>query len=204
MITDKGSVTRENVVCATGYWAKQVGRMAGIELLGTPPKHHYLISDSISLLSEIGFKMPMTVDLEGFAYLRQDQKGFILGIYEIDHQHCAMDSAQWDYGMELFPKQTDRIENELNMGLERYPVLQGVGAKTWDTGAFTYSPDEKPLVGPAPEKRGFWSTCAVMTGFLNGGCVAKTLVEWIIYGEPEANAWPMDVARYGDYALNKR
>ena len=83
----------------------------------------------------------MTVDLEGFTYLRQDQKGVLLGIYEINHEHWAMDGAPWDYGMELFLEQTDRIENEITLGFQRYPCLQEVGVKTWVNGAFTFSPD---------------------------------------------------------------
>ena len=150
VITDKGTITCEHVVNAAGLWAKQVGRMAGIELPVSPLKHHYLISDSIPLLDEIDFEVPMTVDLEGFTYLRQDQNGVLLGIYEIDYEHWAMDGAPWDYGMELFQEQTDRIEQELIMGFERYPVLQDVGVKTWVNGAFTFSPDGNPLVGPVP------------------------------------------------------
>ncbi len=202
--TDKGDVTCEHVVNAAGLWAKQVGRMAGIELPVSPLKHHYLISDSIPQLEELDFEVPMTVDLEGFTYLRQDQKGVLLGIYEIDHEHWAMDGAPWDYGMELFQEQTDRIENELTLGFERYPCLQEVGVKTWVNGAFTFSPDGNPLVGPVPGKRGYWSACAVMAGFLQGGGVGKTLAEWMIHGEPEADAWPMDVARYGKFAENRQ
>lgn len=204
VITDKGVVTCEHVVNAAGLWAKQVGRMAGIELPVSPLKHHYLISDTIPKLEEIDFEVPMTVDLEGFTYLRQDQKGVLLGIYEIQHEHWAMDGAPWDYGMELFQEQTDRIENELTLGFERYPVLQEVGVKTWVNGAFTFSPDGNPLVGPVRGKRGYWCACAVMAGFLQGGGVGKTLAEWMIHGEPEADAWAMDVARYGDFAQNKR
>ncbi|MEM0948553.1 MAG: FAD-dependent oxidoreductase [Pseudomonadota bacterium] len=203
VLTDKGVVTCEHVVNAAGLWAKQVGRMAGIELPVSPMKHHYLISDSIPLLEEVDFEMPMTVDLEGFTYLRQDQKGVLLGIYEIDTEHWAMDGAPWDYGMELFQEQTDRIEKELIMGFERYPVLQDVGVKTWVNGAFTFSPDGNPLVGPVPGKRGYWSACAVMAGFLQGGGVGKSLAEWMIHGEPEADVYAMDVARYGQFAENK-
>ena len=43
-----------------------------------------------------------------------------------------------------------------------------------------------------------------MAGFLQGGGVGKTLAEWMIEGEPETDAWSMDVARYGKYAENKR
>ncbi|MCE8555982.1 FAD-dependent oxidoreductase [Ruegeria pomeroyi] len=204
VVTDKGTIRCEHVVNAAGLWAKQVGRMAGVELPVSPLKHHYLISDTIPALEKLDFEVPMTVDLEGFTYLRQDQKGVLLGIYEIDHEHWAMDGAPWDYGMELFQEQTDRIEHELVCGFERYPALQEVGVKTWVNGAFTFSPDGNPLVGPVPGKRGYWTACAVMAGFLQGGGVGKTLAEWMIHGEPEADAWCMDVARYGDFAQNKR
>jgi dimethylglycine dehydrogenase len=86
VVTDKGTITCEHVVNAAGLWAKQVGRMAGIELPVSPMKHHYLVSDTIPKLEEIDFEVPMTVDLEGFTYLRQDQKGVLLGIYEVEHR----------------------------------------------------------------------------------------------------------------------
>ncbi|MGB7337029.1 MAG: FAD-dependent oxidoreductase [Salaquimonas sp.] len=204
VVTDKGTITCEHVVNAAGLWAKQVGRMAGIELPVSPLKHHYLISDTMPELEGIDFEVPMTVDLEGFTYMRQDQKGILLGIYEVDHEHWAMDGAPWDYGMELFQEQTDRIEKELILGFERYPALQNVGVKTWVNGAFTFSPDGNPLVGPVPGKPGYWCACGVMAGFLQGGGVGKSLAEWMIHGEAEADTWPMDIARYGKFAENKR
>ena len=202
--TEKGNIKCEHVVNAAGLWAKQVGRMAGIELPVSPLKHHYLITDSIPEVESSDFEMPMTVDLEGFTYMRQDQNGVLVGIYEIDHEHWAMDGAPWDYGEELFQEQLHRIENELMLGFQRYPAIENVGIKTWVNGAFTFSPDGNPLVGPVPGKRGYWSACAVMAGFLQGGGVGKTLAEWMIEGEPETDAWSMDVARYGKYAENKR
>ena len=202
--TEKGNIKCEHVVNAAGLWAKQVGRMAGIELPVSPLKHHYLITDSIPEVEKSDFEMPMTVDLEGFTYMRQDQNGVLVGIYEIDHEHWAMDGAPWDYGEELFQEQLHRIENELMLGFQRYPAIENAGIKTWVNGAFTFSPDGNPLVGPVPGKRGYWSACAVMAGFLQGGGVGKTLAEWMIEGEPETDAWSMDVARYGKYAENKR
>ena len=202
--TEKGEFTCEHVVNAGGLWAKQLGRMAGIELPVSPLKHHYLISDTIPQLEALDFEVPMTVDLEGFTYLRQDQKGVLLGIYEIEHEHWAEDGAPWSYGMELFQEQTDRIERELTLGFERYPALQEVGVKTWVNGAFTFSPDGNPLVGLVPGVPGYWCACAVMAGFLQGGGVGKSLAEWIVEGEPEADVFGMDVARYGNFAENRR
>ena len=204
VVTEKGTIHTEHVVNAAGLWAKQVGRMAGIELPVSPLNHHYLISDTIPDLEELDFEVPMTVDLEGFTYMRQDQKGILLGIYEVDHQHWNMDGAPWDYGFELQQEDPDRIEKELILGSERYPALQEVGVKTWVNGAFTFSPDGNPLVGPVRGKPGYWCACAVMAGFLQGGGVGKSLAEWMIHGEPEADVFGMDVARYGNFAENKQ
>ncbi|MEO0783254.1 MAG: FAD-dependent oxidoreductase, partial [Pseudomonadota bacterium] len=84
VVTEKGTIDCEHVVNAGGLWAKQVGRMAGIELPVSPLNHHYLITDTIPELEGLDKEIPLTVDLEGFTYTRQDQKGMLLGIYEID------------------------------------------------------------------------------------------------------------------------
>ncbi|SLN23898.1 4-methylaminobutanoate oxidase (formaldehyde-forming) [Falsiruegeria litorea R37] len=204
VVTEKGTIQCEHVVNAAGLWAKQVGRMAGVELPVSPLNHHYLITDAIPEVAALDFELPMTVDLEGFTYMRQDQKGMLVGIYEIDHDHWMEDGAPWEYGFELQQEDLGRIENELTLGFQRYPCLNDAGIKTWVNGAFTFSPDGNPLVGPVPGKRGYWTACAVMAGFLQGGGVGKSLAEWMIHGEPEADVYGMDVARYGDFAQNKR
>ena len=203
VVTEKGTIHTEHVVNAAGLWAKQVGRMAGIELPVSPLNHHYLISDTIPAVAELDKELPLTVDLEGFTYMRQDQNGILLGIYEVDHQHWMMDGAPWEYGFELQQEDPDRIEKELILGFERFPDLQNVGVKTWVNGAFTFAPDGNPLVGPVRGKPGYWCACAVMAGFLQGGGVGKSLAEWMIHGEPEADVYGMDVARFGKFAENK-
>ena len=129
----------------------------------------------------------------------------LLGIYEIDHEHWMMDGAPWDYGIELFAGRHRPDRKGADPGLRALSRrCRRSGVKTWVNGAFTFSPDGNPLVGPVPGKRGYWCACAVMAGFLQGGGVGKTLAEWMIHGEPEADVFGMDVARYGDYAENKR
>ena len=203
VVTEKGTIHAEHVVNAAGLWAKQVGRMAGLDLPVSPLKHHYLVSDTIPEVEALDFEIPMMVDLEGFSYVRQWDQGILLGIYEVEHQHWAMDGAPWNYGMELFNEDLDRIENELALSFDRYPALNEVGVKNWVNGAFTFSPDGNPLVGPVRGLKNYWLACGVMAGFLQGGGVGKTLAEWMIYGETEADAWSMDIARYGKFASNR-
>ena len=58
-------------------------------------------------------------------------------------------------------------------------------------------------MGPVSGTPNYWLACGVMAGFLQGGGVGKTLAEWMIHGETEADAWPMDIARYGDFTSNR-
>ena len=83
----------EASVNAAGLWAKQMGGMASIELPVSILKHHYPFSELIPLLSEVDVGIPVTVVFEVFSYQRQDQKGVLLGIYEIEHERFAMDRA---------------------------------------------------------------------------------------------------------------
>ena len=203
VITDKGLITAEHVVNAGGLWAKQVGRMAGIDLPVTPMEHHYLVTETIPELAAMDREIPLIVDLEGFTYTRQEQKGLLLGIYECDFKHWNMDGAPWDFGIELIQEDLGRIEHELGLGFQRFPCLNDAGVKRWVNGAFTFSPDGNPLVGPVRGLRNYWVACGVMAGFLQGCGVGKSLAEWMIQGEPEADIYGMDIARYGDFAASR-
>ncbi len=203
VITEKGTVHADHVVNAGGLWAKQLGRMVGLELPVAPLEHHYLLTETIPAVAKMDTELPMMVDLEGFTYMRQDLNGILVGIYETHPAHWSVDGAPWNYGIELLQENTDRISDELVMAFQRYPVLENVGVKDWVNGAFTFSPDGNPLVGPVRGLKNYWLACGVMAGFLQGGGVGKTLAEWMIHGEPEADAWSMDIARYGDFASNR-
>lgn len=201
--TEKGTILAEHVVNAGGLWAKQLGRMVGVELPVTPMEHHYLVTEAIPEIAALPQEMPTIVDLDGFSYMRQEQHGMLLGIYEIAHKHWQMDGAPWDYGMELIQEDTDRISDELALAFHRYPVLETAGIRRWVNGAFTFSPDGNPLVGPVRGLRNYWVACGVMAGFLQGGGVGKSLAEWMVHGEAEADIFGMDIARYGDFAANR-
>ncbi len=202
VITENGSIHSEHVVNAAGLWAKQCGRMAGVELPVTPMEHHYLITEDIPSLTGNKWELHNIVDLDGFTYARQERNGLLLGVYERSFKHWKMDGAPWDYGMELIPEDIDRIAPELEVGFERYPALAETGIRRWVNGAFTFSPDGNPLVGPVGP-RGYWVACAVMAGFSQGGGVGKSLAEWMINGTPNEDIFGMDVARFGAHQSNR-
>ncbi len=47
--------------------------------------------------------------------------------------------------------------------------------------------------------KNFWVACGVMAGFSQGGGVGLALSRWMVDGDPGADIWGMDVARYGDW-----
>ncbi len=202
--TEQGPVITEHVVNAAGLWARRVGRMAGLNLPLTPMSHHYLITEDLPALVAMDHEMPCVTDLEGFTYLQQERKGVILGVYERDPRHWKTEGAEWDFGMDLLPEEIDRIAPELTIGFERFPCLQDAGIRKWVNGAFTFTPDGNPLVGPVPGLRNYWVACGCMSGFSQGGAIGLVLADWMVDGSPGTDIFGMDVARYGAFASNDR
>ncbi len=202
--TEQGTVEAEHVVNAAGLWARRVGRMAGLDLPLTPMQHHYLITESLPELMAMDHEMPCVTDLEGFTYLQQEKKGVLLGVYERDPRHWHTEGAPWDYGMDLIPEEIDRIAPELSIGFQRFPTLERAGIRRWVNGAFTFTPDGNPLVGPVPGLKNYWTACGCMSGFSQGGAIGLVLSNWMVDGDPGSDIFGMDVARYGAYASNTR
>ena len=198
--TEAGTIHAEHVVNAAGLWARPVGRMAGVDLPVMPMEHHYLVTEPVPGLQGLEREIPTLVDLEGFTYTRQEGKGLLMGVYERNPKAWKPEGAPWDYGVELLPPDIDRISDELQLGFARYPALQSVGIKRWVNGAFTFTPDGNPLIGPVPGLRNYWVACGVMAGFSQGGGVGLAVARWIVDGDPGADVFGMDVARYGPHA----
>jgi dimethylglycine dehydrogenase len=203
VVTEQGTCRAEHVVNAAGLWAKQIGRMAGLDLPVVPMEHHYLVTEPNRQISALDRELPIMVDLEGFTYVRQEGKGLLLGVYELNPKHWNIEGAPWDYGRELIPEDVERISPELSKGLARFPIIEQSGIKRWVNGGITFTPDGNPLVGPAPGVRNYWLACGVMAGFSQAGGVGRTLAEWIVEGEPSVDAFAMDIARYGEFASNR-
>lgn len=204
VVTDQGNIEAEHVVNAGGLWAREVGRMAGVELPLVPMEHHYLITEDLPELAGAQRELPIVVDLDGEMYFRQERRGVLLGVYETPATPWSVRGTPWDYGeTELLPPQLDRLTAALEKGFGRFPTLNTAGIRRLVNGPFTFTPDGNPLVGPVPGLRNFWSACGVMAGFAQGGGVGLALATWMTTGEPDGDAFALDVARFGPYATRR-
>jgi len=202
VVTNKGTVHAEHIVNAGGLWAREVGAMAGVYFPLHPMEHQYIVTDEVPEIAAIidaGGEHPHVMDPAGESYLRQEGRGLCIGFYEQPCKPWAVDGTPWDFGHELLPDDFDKIEDSIAFAYKRFPALEAAGVKSVIHGPFTFAPDGNPLVGPVPGMRNYWSACAVMAGFSQGGGVGLMLAQWMVEGECERDTFAMDCARFGNW-----
>ncbi len=204
VISDKGTVNAEHVVNCGGLWAREVGRMVGLELPVLAMEHMYLVTDEMKEVVEFnkthGHELPHAIDFKAEIYLRQERNGLLLGTYEKACVPWQPRETPWTFSMELLSPDLERIAPSLEVGYRHFPAMERAGIKRVVNGPFTFSPDGNPLVGPVQGLPGYWCACAVMAGFSQGGGVGLALSQWMVHGDPGFDVWAMDIARYGEWA----
>lgn len=200
VVTEKGTIIAEHLVNAGGLWAREVGAMAGVYLPLLPMAHQYLVTDDIpEIVARGGREFPHVMDPGGESYLRQEGRGFCIGFYEKPCEAWSLDGTPWTFGQELMNEAYDKIADSVEFAYKRFPALERAGVKRVIHGPFTFSPDGNPLLGPVPGLRNYWSACAVMAGFSQGGGMGLSLAQWIIHGEVERDPRGFDVSRFGNW-----
>ena len=203
VVTEQGTVKAEHIVNAGGLWAREVGRMVGVELPVLAMEHMYLLTDEMPEVVEFnnstGRELVGVIDFKGEIYTRQERTGLLLGTYEKACVPWSPNETPWDFGHELLAPDLDRIAPSLEIGFKHFPAFASAGIKQTVNGPFTFAPDGNPLVGPVQGLTNFWCACAVMAGFSQGGGVGLALANWMVDGDPGHDIFGMDVARYGDF-----
>lgn len=204
VVTVNGTVKCEHVVNAGGLWAREIGRMVGLELPVLAMEHMYLLTEDMPEVMEYnkssGRELCHVIDFKGEIYTRQERQGMLLGTYEKACKPWSPVNTPWDFGHELLQPDIDRIAPSLEVGFRHFPAIEKAGIKQIINGPFTFAPDGNPLVGPVQGLTNFWSACAVMAGFSQGGGVGLALSNWMVNGDPGFDVWGMDVARFGEWA----
>ena len=198
--TEHGVINAEVVVNAGGLWARELGRMVGVELPLLPMEHQYVITEELPEIVDHGAEIAVTIDYEGGVYTRQEGNGLLVGTYEKAGRPWSVDTTPTDFGMRLLTPDLERFADRIEVAQQRMPALATAGIARVVNGPFTFAPDGNPLIGPVPGIRNYWVACAVMAGFCQAGGVGLCLAQWIIDGEPEMDVYAMDVGRFGNFA----
>ena len=202
--TDKGDITCEHIISATGNYARQTGKMVGLDIPVIPVQHQYIVTEPHPELqrrkAEGLPEMGVLREPDGSWYLREENSGFILGPYEKGAPCCYVDGPDPRAEYELFQEDIERLEPHIEAAMNRVPAFAEVGMKQVYNGAIAYTPDGNPIIGPAWGLDNFWLNEGHSFGITAAGGAGWQLAEWIVAGEPTIDMLGVDPRRFGDYA----
>jgi len=204
--TNKGDITCEHVICATGNYARQTGAMLGLDIPAIPIIHQYWITDAIPELVERKQKglpeMPILRDEDVEGYVRQEGDGLMFGPYERTEKLklFAEDGVPEWFGADLLEEDFDAVSVNWERAVELLPVLGRAGIKANVRGPFQMTADELPLMGQAWGLENVWLAEGVPGGILWGGALGYYLSERIVEGGNSLDVSDLDPRRFGDHA----
>jgi dimethylglycine dehydrogenase len=205
--TNKGDVTAEHVVCATGNYARQTGRMFGLNVPAIPVEHQYIVYDESPELKAYrqggGRELAVLRESDQSYYLREERMGWILGPYEKGAPARFADGVPDWFGRSLFEGDLDRLLPHVEAAQRRVPSLENCGIKDIVNGPISYTPDGSPLIGPAWNLPNVWLNEGHSFGITAAGGSGWQLAEWIVEGEPGIDMLAVDPRRYGDYTSKR-
>ncbi|MCP4357017.1 MAG: FAD-dependent oxidoreductase [Chloroflexi bacterium] len=203
IVTSKGEIQTDYVVNAAGLWGREVAAQAGLQLPIIPMEHQYIVTDIIPEVAALKREIPMVIDFQGESYLRQEGGALLIGTYEKDCRHWALNGTPQDFTNQLLSPDLDRLMDRMEFAFKRYPCLGSAGVRTIVNGPMVFAPDGNPTIGPAPGLRNYFLAVGIMAGFSQGAGVGAAVAEWIVEGEPSTDVFAMDVTRFGEYALGQ-
>lgn len=87
----------------------------------------------------------------------------------------------------------------LNSLLRRMPALESAEIHQLVNCPESFTPDMRCLMGETPGVSGYYVLAGMnSSGLTLAGGAGKYLAEWMTYGYPTANVWPLDIKRFGN------
>jgi 4-methylaminobutanoate oxidase (formaldehyde-forming) len=116
----------------------------------------------------------------------------LVGLFEPVGAPWSLDGVPDSFAFGTMPPDWDRVGPYLGSALERIPSLSEVGVRLFFCGPESFTPDVRPMLGPAPELDGYFVAAGMNSlGILMGGGIGNVMAQWIVDGVP-----PVDVTGY--------
>ncbi|NMR29136.1 NAD(P)/FAD-dependent oxidoreductase [Crystallibacter degradans] len=169
VVTNRGTIRTESVICAAGAWSRKIGDMAGVELPVTPVRRQIGMTRQQSVPYP---EVPFTLDLSTTMYFHNYYNGMLLGISNDEDPGFGR-----DYSHEWLP--------EFNAAARVCaPSLAEPDLEFGWAGLYENTPDHNALIGASSEVSGFYyATGFSGHGFLQGPAVGE-LIRDMYLGRP--------------------
>ncbi|MFJ9844857.1 FAD-dependent oxidoreductase [Kitasatospora sp. NPDC101155] len=207
VVTERGTFPADVVVSCAGFWGPRIGRMAGLAVPLVPMAHQYARTTPVPALAGHNSKLleaskPILRHQDRDLYFREHVDRIGIGSYA--HRPMPVDLAGVVApGGPIMPSMKAFTEEDFepawNDSKTLLPALAGTKVEEGFNGIFSFTTDGFPLLGEAPELRGFWVAEAVWVTHSAG--VAQAMAEWLVEGRPRTDLHECDLNRFEQVQL---
>ena len=200
--TAAGPVRAKHVVLAAGMWSRALGAACGVSVPLHAAEHFYAVTEPVPGLPA---NFPVLRDPDHCIYMKEDAGKMLVGCFEPVAKPWGMDGIPEDFCFDELPPDLEHFMPWLEHGLKRVPMLGKVGIRTWFNGPESFTPDDRYLLGEAPELSRLWlATGFNSIGIQSSGGAGRVLADWIADGHPPMDLWDVDIRRMQAFQSNPR
>ncbi|MCX4978422.1 FAD-binding oxidoreductase [Streptomyces sp. NBC_00620] len=188
VVTSRGRIETDTVVCAAGAWSRAIGAMVGVDLPVEPLRRQIAVTEPVPGLPP---DLPMTIDFTSSLYFHTEGPGLLLGMSDPDETP----------GFSTEPH--DRWIPRLYEAMERRaPALLDLRRTGGWAGLYEMTPDHNALIGEAGScTRFLYATGFSGHGFLQGPAVGEVVRDLYLGRVPFVDISPLSAERFAADAL---
>uniref|UniRef100_A0A3B5MKU8 Pyruvate dehydrogenase phosphatase regulatory subunit, mitochondrial n=1 Tax=Xiphophorus couchianus TaxID=32473 RepID=A0A3B5MKU8_9TELE len=196
--TDRGSIECEYFVNCAGQWAYELGQASEVKV-SVPLhgcEHFYLLTKPLQ--EPLAPNTPVIIDMDGRMYARLWQGGLLSGGFEKNPKPIFTEGRN-QLEIQNMQEDWDHFEPMLGALLRRMPHIETAEIHQLVNCPESFTPDMRCLMGETPGVSGYYVLAGMnSSGLAFAGGAGKYLAEWMTYGYPSANVWPLDIKRFGN------
>ena len=209
VVTDRGEIPADVVVCAAGIWGPRIGEMAGVPIPLQPLAHQYVRTSPLPALAAIAASAdqeaarPILRHQDRDLYFREHVDRLGIGAY--GHRpmpvsaHDLLSPAEAPVMPSILEFTPDDFAESWAWAQSLVPSLLEAEVEEGMNGVFSFTTDGMPLMGESRDVAGFWVAEAVWVTHSAG--VARAMAEWLVDGEPSVDVHECDIDRFEPHQL---
>jgi sarcosine oxidase subunit beta len=189
--TSRGTIETRIVVNAAGPYARQVGRMAGVEVPVDPYRRHIFIAAVDSARPAGGAPgVPsshiMVIDFETTFYFHREGAGLLFGMGD-PHETPTFDTTvQWDF-----------LPQVIEVAVRRLPALADASISHAWAGLYEITRDGNPIIGAADGVDGLFLINGFSGhGFQHAPAAGRILADVVAGRDPQFDLTPFAPGRF--------
>lgn len=180
--TPKGEIATPVAVNATGPYAEQVGKMAGIEVPVKPYRRQIFFTAPFPWIPD---SIPLVIDFHRGWYFRREGQGLLLSGPKDDFPSFNV-NVDYDAMVEV-------AENSVS----RVPILEKAEINRGWAGSYEISPDNHAILGEVPGVKGlFLANGFSGHGFQHSPAVGQVMADLILGEKPSIDIRPLSIERF--------